>query len=181
MESSAWQSHQHATIHNSLSISSNAGWRVEMESSACHFHQHATIHNSPPMICNAGWRVEMESSAWPFYQHATIHNSQTVISNAGWRVEMESSAWACHNVQLTSYDLQCRMRSENEVISMITHQHATIHNSQTMISNAGWSVVIELLAWPPHQHATMHSWFATQHDSRDTVISIITLEKNKFT
>ena len=115
-------------------------------------HQHASMTSPPPMIARAGLRMEIGSSE-------------------------SSEPLMCQNAQLTSYNCQRRSKNEHGIISMIranhmpdcpTHQlwfpeqneertwghqnhqsqqHASMHNSPTMIARAGSRMDMESSAW----------------------------------
>ena len=146
--------------HNSPTMISNAEWRVEMVSSAWPF-QHATIHNSQPIISNAGWREEMESSAWWEFT-PTCHNVQLTAYDFQCRMKSGDGVVSmtipatCHNAQLTAYHFKCKMESGDVLSAWPSHPHATMHNSQPIISNIGWRVEMGSSPWPFKQHATMH-------------------------
>ena len=161
MESEAWPSHQHATMHNSPPMISKVEWKMRIVSSAWSPNLHATMHNLPPMISKVGWGVEMISWMWSPHQHATMHNSPTMVSKVGWRMEMK--LWASspyqHATMHNSPTMISRVgwRVQMKPWAWSHHQHATMHNSPSMISKVEWRVEIKSWAWSPHQHTTMHN------------------------
>ena len=86
----------------------------------------------------------------------------------------------CQNTPLTSYDCQSRMKNGHGIISMISHQHARMQNSPTMIARAEWRMVMESSAWsqpPTCLDAPLTSYESCQSRMKNGhgIISMITV------
>ena len=113
-----------------------------------HSHQYGRIYNSHPMIARAGWRMDINHQHNYHHQYGKMYNSQTMITRAGWIMDIWSQSPMWQNAQLTSYDFQSRIKN-GQVISLINHQHAKMHNLHTMVqvARAGWITDMESSAW----------------------------------
>ena len=103
---------QHTAMHNSHSMISRTGQRMDMINTT--ILQHTTMHNSLPMIARAGWR-----NGHGIINMTILSNILQCTTHPLWLPE-EDEEWAWDN----QHDLSL--------------QYTAMHNSPTMISRAGW-------------------------------------------